>query len=109
MHKHVNSCLKGCNNTHAQAGHHPKHKSSFIASWTHHPCLLSQFLHILVPGIYSGCSCQEKMVKTKSCEMFLVNHNKETGLSFSQKVKRDLFLRILSFLWEKPELPNKIT
>lgn len=54
---HVKTYLEGCNNTHAQTGDHPKHKSSFIETWAHHPCFLTQLLHKLVPGVHGGYSC----------------------------------------------------
>lgn len=62
---HVETNLKCCNNTHAQAGEHPKPHSDFIDT---RPCqrwVLTQLLHKLVSGINGGDSCWHKNKQNK--------------------------------------------
>lgn len=72
----VNYChccfLERCNDAHAQAGEHPKHKTNFIEPRVHHPCVDTQLLHILVPGIDGGssCACRNECHQAKNAALW---------------------------------------
>lgn len=56
----VNSHLEGCNNTHAEAGEHPKDQRDSVETRALQPHQLCQLLHKLVSAVDGRGRCENQ-------------------------------------------------